>query len=956
MLPKILFSAKWLMVLWLTIVAHSLWSQLNDWGGNLSYSITNSTNTDKAALSYLLKLDTEGLVNGGLMAPDGADIRVSTDCQGLNVIPHYIEEGVGASQTKIWCYVDILQAGTTQNVYVFYNNPNATSTSSFDGAFPRQLILTTSDTLFAGLQTDSVWEYNYIEIAEEAVIKFSPLLPKPWQLRMQADKIVINGRLSGDGMGHEGVINGNGNGPGGGTQEITGGGGAAYGGAGGNGSYGTTPTSAGVGGQAYGSENGKGIIPGSGGGAAGLLGAGNPGASGGMAIRLKATHVEVNGSLTANGNAGTDTEVLYSPGGGSGGGILIETETLSGSGIIAANGGRGGNSTVIYYAGGGAGGGRVKVFSNQNNFNGTIQTQGGKAGIGGITPAEDGADGTVYHEQVSSEIDINPIPGLVQLEVVEQAVCIGDSVLVAVNTGYTDYRFLVDGVAQQQGVNHEFKFEAAALEHSIICSVVIGDCTQETALVTVHSNPLPEPELMPTNLGFCTGDSLRVNLTGSAHQNMWFLNGVEVVNNINLMYIKTAGNYHVVETSVHGCEGYSDTLGIDEFEVPVPELLEEGNLEYCDGDSLLLTALNTANHHVSWKKTGLVKAQDTAQFAISNPGSYSLEYVSIEGCVGEPFQFVVMQNPTPQLLVMPQEGRLICDMANTSLSVVQGSQIDSLQWFFNGGALLGENDDNLAVSEPGLYWLQAFSNKGCTQASDSTHFQMFPNAVIDTVSSHQFCVGDRVSLQTTDLDELDYQWFRNAIPISGATSFEHSFNKAGFMQVSMQSAFGCSDTSAPVELVRHNFPNAPSISQHLDTLFANVEADSYQWYLDGNIFGSTNLPYLITVTSGNYVVVAINGNSCASETSDSFFYAAPNTIGELQISTVNIYPNPSDGVVTVTSDATTGWFLLNSAGKTLKTGVAGPQGTAISIGQSGWYVIQLHHQNGQVSYHRLVIK
>jgi len=101
--------------------------------------------------------------------------------------------------------------------------------------------------------------------------------------------------------------------------------------------------------EVYGSAEGP-VEPGSGGGAGNGVGGG----AGGGAVRIKATRVTVNGSITANGGDGLG--VTYG-GGGSGGSIYITCNTFSGThGIIAANGGMGSR-----YAGGG-GGGRIAVI------------------------------------------------------------------------------------------------------------------------------------------------------------------------------------------------------------------------------------------------------------------------------------------------------------------------------------------------------------------------------------------------------------------------------------------------------------------------------------------------------------------------------------------------------------------------------------------------------------------
>jgi hypothetical protein len=91
-------------------------------------------------------------------------------------------------------------------------------------------------------------------------------------------------------------------------------------------------------------------------------------------------NVEIDGIISANGQAATNSRA----GGGSGGGIWISAPSVSGAGSVAANGGAG---APVY--GGGGGGGRIVFMCGTDNFAGTITAYGG---IG----ANDGGAGTVF--------------------------------------------------------------------------------------------------------------------------------------------------------------------------------------------------------------------------------------------------------------------------------------------------------------------------------------------------------------------------------------------------------------------------------------------------------------------------------------------------------------------------------------------------------------------------------
>lgn len=91
-----------------------------------------------------------------------------------------------------------------------------------------------------------------------------------------------------------------------------------------------------------------------------------------------------------------------------------------------------------------------------------------------------------------------------------------------------------------------------------------------------------------------------------------------------------------------------------------------------------------------------------------------------------------------------------------------------------------------------------------------------------------------------------------------------------------------------------------STTQEGDTVYANVAGLDYQWIDCANnsvIIGATNQSYIATQT-GDYAVV-LSENSC-SDTSDCIHVTITNVgIKEIEHSILNIFPNPTTGVITV---------------------------------------------------------
>lgn len=190
--------------------------------------------------------------------------------------------------------------------------------------------------------------------------------------------IQAGGAISLDGQGYPAGA-GTGAGMAGGINAS--GGGAGHGGNGGAGNLPSGPS-----GASYDSLT----EPQSAGSGGGLSGA-TSGSAGGGGLHLVVNRIlTVDGSISANGTAGTGPGA----GGGSGGSLWLSAGTFAGAGSISADGGDG----EFFGGGGGGAGGRIAVTFNTNEFTGTFSAHGG------LGPELAGGAGTIYVKTNSSNI------------------------------------------------------------------------------------------------------------------------------------------------------------------------------------------------------------------------------------------------------------------------------------------------------------------------------------------------------------------------------------------------------------------------------------------------------------------------------------------------------------------------------------------------------------------------
>ncbi len=102
----------------------------------------------------------------------------------------------------------------------------------------------------------------------------------------------------------------------------------------------------------------------------------------------------------------------------------------------------------------------------------------------------------------------------------------------------------------------------------------------------------------------------------------------------------------------------------------------------------------------------------------------------------------------------------------------------------------------------------------------------------------------------------------------------------------------------PNYITVYPYPLPQGITQSGDTLFANAGANSYQWYLGGNIISGATHYFYVAPVSGDYNVVASDGNGCELEAVLSGVVADMTLPAKIQQSLV-LVPNPVVDEITI---------------------------------------------------------
>lgn len=111
-------------------------AQLSGWSTKVPITIYENSGTTLTQFQVPLYFNTQAPILAGDMLLDGADIRFASDCDGANILMHYIDSGINSTNTKIWVRIPSIPANDSVQIFMFYGNPNAPQTSTvytFDG-------------------------------------------------------------------------------------------------------------------------------------------------------------------------------------------------------------------------------------------------------------------------------------------------------------------------------------------------------------------------------------------------------------------------------------------------------------------------------------------------------------------------------------------------------------------------------------------------------------------------------------------------------------------------------------------------------------------------------------------------------------------------------------------------------------------------------------------------------
>ncbi len=421
-----------------------------------------------------------------------------------------------------------------------------------------------------------------------------------------------------------------------------------------------------------------------------------------------------------------------------------------------------------------------------------------------------------------------------------------------------------------------FSYTASISGSYTVTENLNNECTSTSGEVIVTVMPLPTANIITLGTTtLCPDAQINIVLNanaGSGYKYQWKNNGENIEGATNLTYIaNTTGNYVVEVTNSSNCIKESQALPINLLTATINTL---GNTTFCKGGRVILLANNSQGLVYQWKRNNVnIPGATTSSYTARESGSYTVTETFNNTCANTSGEIVVTVNPVPAAIITPSGATTFCpdSPVNVVLDANTGEGL-KYQWIINNINIPGATTSSYTAITDGKYSVQVINSTGCSMYSASLPV----STLMPTITPQgpiALCQGSTVMLKTNSAIGAKYQWQKNNLNISSATSSNYTVNSSGNYNVIVSLGNICSLTSDAVTVTVNPTPSVTVTTQGSNVFCPGSEVSKqinananqevlYQWKNNGtDISGATNSTYTSSAI-GDYTVYVVNSNNC----------------------------------------------------------------------------------------------
>ena len=535
----------------------------------------------------------------------------------------------------------------------------------------------------------------------------------------------------------------------------------------------------------------------------------------------------------------------------------------------------------------------------------------------------------------AQSVTLNALPTAIVTNSGSNVLCSGGSATLSAPSAMSSYLWSDGSTTQSITV-------ASSGNYSVTVTNADG-CSVTSAATSITTSQIITPSIASSSsTTICSGDAVTLSVPSGYASYLWS-NG----STTSSTSASTAGNYSVTVTNTDGCSVTTTATAVTVNALPTATVSNLTNtFDFCDGSSVVLDAPTGASGY-QWYKDGVLLAGATSgSYSATGSGSYAVSVMNADGCSSLSAAQTVTKNVNPTAIVTNNGASLLCSGLTTTLSAPIG-----MTYLWSNG----DTTQTITISTSGSYDVTVTNTSGCSATSGSTLITTSQVTVPTVVASGvtEFCEGGDVILAIPS-GFASYTWN------TGSGFSQLTATQSGSYFATVSNTDGCTVNSDTVIVTVFPTPLTPSISYAAnDTVMVSSIADGNQWYFNGNMITGETGTTLRPVNLGNYSVRIIDSNGCEGDMSAMQFYNSIGIVDNLA-SQVNLYPNPSNGLVTLELGAidVLSIKIYDAKGRLLNELNSCPGNCRIDLGafEDGMYQLVLMTTQGQTVTKAVVLQ
>ena len=375
--------------------------------------------------------------------------------------------------------------------------------------------------------------------------------------------------------------------------------------------------------------------------------------------------------------------------------------------------------------------------------------------------------------------------------------------------------------------------------------------------------------------------------TGYAYQ--WFKNNVAIAGATNATYNATQEGTYKLRITFGGCVFESNSIFLE-----LKDLQIDWNVNATEvlipGEQLQINSINNATTPTfQWKKDNvIISGANTANYIVTQPGTYQLTVTETQGCTIVKQLTVVVQYPIGFTATIQNSGdyqscnsttstlslsTLIAQTSTGNVSVNTSNPNFTYQWLLNNSPISGATSTSYTISnatQNGSYKLRVNIPTFTPIESNAISIALqIQTPVLSAVGS--LCGTNSVQLNSSVTSNVfTYKWYKNNTLITGASLPSYSTNQAGNYHVVI--SYGtCSVTSNTLNLQQNSITallNLPTTTLLIPgetktiSVTTNAVNPSFQWYRNNAIIAGATSASFNATEDGEYKVIVTQTTGC----------------------------------------------------------------------------------------------